>query len=232
MSTTRPPRGKGAEFAYDTLRDLIVRMELLPGDKIDEAELVKRLGVSRTPLREALVRLSSDRLVVMAPNHGAHVAPLDALGLTEFFEALELTHRALQHWACLRRTDKDIEAISIAHEKYSKAALSVNPAEMSVSNLNFHHKIANAAHNEFFIEYEQKLSILGMRIGWIWYRDCMSEAGGDDIKATISEHARILEAIISRNTETAERLASSHIQAFRRSVFDRLGRSLGGSIVI
>ena len=228
----RLPRGKGTDHAYLTLRDLIVRMELAPGDKIDEGALAKKLGVSRTPLREAVVRLSADRLATISPNHGASVAPLDALGLTQYFESLELTHRALQHWACLRRTPQDIEAISRAGERYERAAETLDPAELSESNQAFHHAIAAAAKNEFFAEYEMKLSILGMRIGWLWYRDVAREDLEGDVARTVAEHKMILRAIEQRQAERAEALAQQHIVAFRDRVFANLSRSLGGAVAI
>ena len=228
----RLPRGKGTDHAYLTLRDLIVRMELAPGDKIDEGAMAKKLGVSRTPLREAIVRLSADRLATLSPNHGAHVAPLDALGLTQYFESLELTHRALQHWACLRRTAQDIDAISRARVRYEAAAKTLDPVELSESNQVFHHAVAAAAKNEFFAEYEMKLSILGMRIGWVWYRDVAGEDLKGDVARTVEEHRMIVEAIENRYAERAEELAQQHILAFRDRVFANLSRSLGGAIAI
>ena len=228
----RQPRGKGTDHAYLTLRDLIVRMELAPGDKIDEAAMAKKLGVSRTPLREAVVRLSADRLATLSPNHGAHVAPLDALGLTQYFESLELTHRALQHWACLRRTAQDIDTISGACKDYEEAAKTLDPVALSETNQAFHHAIAAAAKNEFFAEYEMKLSILGMRIGWIWYRDVAAEDLKGDVARTVAEHRLILQAIKDRQAERAEDLAQQHIVAFRDRVFANLSRSLGGAIAV
>ncbi len=77
----RQPRGQGVQYVYEHLRDQIWRLELRPGSKLDEASVVRSLGVSRTPVREAIVRLASEHLVNLLPNRGAQVAPLDLLDL-------------------------------------------------------------------------------------------------------------------------------------------------------
>lgn len=231
-ATGKPPRGEGTDYVYLALRNLIVRLELAPGQKIEEAAIVKQLGVSRTPVREALVRLSADKLVTILPNRGAQVAPLDALGLTQYFETLELSHRALQHWACLRRTESDLGKIGAARDVYEKAAASRDAIAMSEANLEFHHAIAGAARNEFLAEFVLKLSVLGMRIGWIWYRDFTEGQQNKEISRTVSEHRLIVTAIENRDVNESERLAQLHIEAFRDRIFSKLSMSLGSAVPI
>ncbi len=228
----KPPRGKGTDFAYEYLRDRIVELNLAPGAKIDESRLAAELGVSRTPLREAIVRLAGDRLVAISPNHGAIVAPLDALELTQYFESLELAHRVLQHWACVRRTDHDLEAISKASDAYDEATATWEARAMSETNMAFHHAIAHAARNEFMADFEKKLSVLGMRIGWIWYRDFSKGRQAEDVARTVEEHHRIVDAIRERDVRGAEDLAHRHIVAFRDRVFAKLNQSLGNAVSI
>ncbi|MCP4204518.1 MAG: GntR family transcriptional regulator [bacterium] len=75
--TIKQPRGQGVQYVYERPRGQIWRLELRPGSKLDEAAIVKSLGVSRTPVREAIVRLASEQLVTLLPNRGAQVAPLE-----------------------------------------------------------------------------------------------------------------------------------------------------------
>jgi DNA-binding GntR family transcriptional regulator len=81
-----PPRSRTtlSEHAHDTLRDLIVRGEMAPGTRLSEPELTQRLGLGRTPLREALLRLVQDGLVAIYPQSGSFVTPID---LTQIEEA-------------------------------------------------------------------------------------------------------------------------------------------------
>lgn len=228
----RPPRGKGPDYVYLALRSMIVRLELAPGQKIDEAAIVDLLGVSRTPVREAMVRLSADKLVTILPNRGAQVSSLNALELTSYFEALELTHRALQHWACLRRSEQHLSKIEDARIAYEKAVSIGDPVAMSEGNLEFHRAIANASGNSMFDDFIMKLSVLGMRIGWIWYRDVAEGSHEKEAARTVAEHRQIANAIRNRAVEEAERLASVHICAFRDQVFAKLSATLGGEVPI
>jgi DNA-binding GntR family transcriptional regulator len=228
----RPPRGKGTDYVYLALRSMIVRLELAPGQKIDDSAIADMLGVSRTPVREAILRLSADKLVAILPNRGAQVAPLNALELTSYFEALELTHRALQHWACLRRSEKDLAKIDSARVAYENAVSIADPVAMSEGNLDFHRAIADASGNRMFDDFVMKLSVLGMRIGWIWYRDVAEGSHEKEAARTVAEHRQIAAAIRNRAVEEAERLASVHIGAFRDQVFAKLSLTLGGAVPI
>ena len=231
-SRARPPRGKGTEYVYRALRDMIVRMELAPGQKIEEAAIVKLLGVSRTPVREAIVRLSADKLATILPNRGAQVSPLDAIELSSYFEALELTHRALHYWASLRRSDADLARIDDTRLAYERAASARDPVEMSEMNLEFHQAIAEASRNSFYRDFVMQLSVLGLRIGWIWYRDFTDRSQDGEIARTVREHKLIVGAIQARQAEEAERIAQAHIKAFRDRVFAKLSFTLGSAVPI
>jgi DNA-binding GntR family transcriptional regulator len=80
------------------LRNEILHLALKPGAKLDEMGLVRKFGISRTPVREALIRLASEGLVFLLPNRGAQVAPLDLVDIAHYFEALELLQCAVNHW--------------------------------------------------------------------------------------------------------------------------------------
>src|SRR5215510_6423478 len=89
------PRGTGAQMVFDKLRERILSLELAPHADIDELDLVKEFKVSRTPVREALIRLSSEGLVELLPNKGPRVASLDANEVPQILEALELAQRTV-----------------------------------------------------------------------------------------------------------------------------------------
>lgn len=226
-STRRQPRGQGAALVYEHLRDMILRLELAPGTKIDETRVVNELQVSRTPVREALVWLSSDGLVTILPNRGALVTPLDVMELTQYFEALELSHRAVQHWAAARRTPTDLQNIRNAMHAYEKAAASKDAIAMSKTNMEFHEAIAVAARNGFFETMIAQLSAQGMRLSWIWFDSFSRDDPHKDIERTIEEHRTICQAIENRDVEQAEHLASTHVEAFRERLYAQLSSTMG-----
>ena len=229
-TTRRQPRGQGAAYVYERLRDKILRLELAPGTKIDETRIVEELQVSRTPVREALVWLSSDGLVTMLPNRGALVTPLDVMELAQYFEALELTHRAVQHWAAARRTSDDLDYIKTAMQAYEAASATKDPIAMSKTNIDFHEGIARAARNRFFETMVSQLAAQGMRLSWIWFDSFSRDDPHKDIDRTIKDHRTIFKAIESRDTEEAEHLATSHIEEFRERLYAQLSDSLGKAV--
>jgi DNA-binding GntR family transcriptional regulator len=87
-------RGAGVGFVYEALRNDIVELVLAPGSPIDEVQLAQRFAMSRTPIREALVRLAADGLITTLPNRATIVASIDFLALPQFFDALTLMYRA------------------------------------------------------------------------------------------------------------------------------------------
>ena len=228
----RQPRGQGVQYVYERLRDRIWRLDLRPGSKLDEASIVRSLGVSRTPVREAIVRLASEQLVTLLPNRGAQVAPLDLLDLAQYFEALELSHRAIQHWAALRRTDPDLAEMRATRDAYRQAARSLDPVAMSETNRDFHLVIAAAGRNRYFQSVAYQLSIQGMRLSWIWYNNFAYGDPNKDIDRTLEEHDRIVEAIEARDAERADQLAFEHVDAFRHRLINQLGATLGGAVKI
>src|SRR3990167_3743588 len=102
------PKGTGSQRVYDDLRVRILRLELAPGEHLDENALVRAYGVSRTPVREALIRLRSEGLVNLLPNRGARVVSLDVHDIPQMFEAIELCMRVTVRWATARRSEADL----------------------------------------------------------------------------------------------------------------------------
>lgn len=96
-------KGSSSEVAYRQLRDEIVSLKLEPGANLDEAGTVSRLGLSRTPVRKALVMLSGEGLVELLPNRGARVATMDWNEIREHLEDFEMMQRLVTRWAAIRR---------------------------------------------------------------------------------------------------------------------------------
>src|SRR3569623_3510616 len=96
---------------YGVLREQILSLELVPNAELDEVQLSRELGVSRPPIHEALIRLASADLVVLAPNRGQRVAPLDLDQVPQLVETLELYERAPTRWAAQRREPHHLAAM-------------------------------------------------------------------------------------------------------------------------
>lgn len=229
---TRQPKGRGAQFVHTALRARILRMELRPGAKLDEAGLVEAFGVSRTPVREALIRLASERLVFLLPNHGAQVAPLDLLDTAQYFEAFDLMQRTVNHWAALRRTDKDLDAIQRACDAFDRAVERENPEGIVSSNFNLHLAIAVAARNAHVEATLRRLLEHGMRLCWLWYKDFSQELVRRDMTNSCAEHREIVEAIRAQDAQRADALGHLHTESFRARLKEHLDGNLAPQIKV
>src|SRR5204862_291127 len=92
------PKGTGTHAVYAELRRRIMRLDLAPGADVDEQALVREFKLSRTPVREALLRLAHEELVEIIPNRGTRVAALHFHEVGEIFDALEITIRLTSRW--------------------------------------------------------------------------------------------------------------------------------------
>ena len=101
----------GGLRTYEAIKELIITGELSPGSDLDESELVKRFQVSRTPVREAFIRLSTEGLVSMLPNRGAKVSNLNFSDITDHLEIMDVLTPSICYLAALRRTPTDLDII-------------------------------------------------------------------------------------------------------------------------
>ena len=210
-------RGSAVTHVYEMLRAQILSLQLAPGEDIDDAVLVERLGLSRTPIREALARLAGDGLVVQSPNRGVQVAPVNLMDLPRFAEALSLLQRAVMRAAAQRRTAKDLARIQAAYEAFGDASLDRDPLDLTLLNRAFHVAIAEASHNRYLCDFYAKLLDAGARMLSVPFgfdRDPSDSARAHTAKVE-EEHREILEAIRRGDADRAEALGAAHAELFR-----------------
>lgn len=229
-SAHRQSKGRGAHHVYAALRERILDLSLRPGAKLDEMSIVQSLGVSRTPVREALIRLASEGLVFLLPNHGAQVASLDLIDMAQYFEALELTERVVSRWAAIRRTEEDLERIRAARDAYDRAAKRKDYAGLIELNRDFHAAITTAAQNVHIRNARLLLLDQGMRLHRIWYNGLSHHDPHKDVARTQAEHNRMVMALERRDADLAEDLARAHVEMFRQRLNEFLNSSLAHTI--
>lgn len=210
-------RGNAVSHVYETLRAEILSLKLAPGEDIDDAALCKRLGLSRTPIREALSRLAGDGLVVQSPNRGVQVARVNLMEMPRFAEALSLLQRAVMRTAALRRTTKDLAHIEVTYETFVNAAAGGDPVQLTLSNRAFHVAIAEASHNRYLAEGYTRLLDQGMRMLIVpfAYDPDPSDSASAHIHRVGDDHREMVEVIRERDAERAEALGAEHAELFR-----------------
>ncbi len=138
-------RGFGVSTVYETLRNEIIELRLAPGSPIDELQLSERFSLSRTPIREALVRLSAEGLITTLTNRATIVSQIDFLGLPEFFDALTLMYRVTTRLAAANHTEADIAQIRTLQSAFALAVEQRDALSMISTNRDFHVAIAQPA---------------------------------------------------------------------------------------
>lgn len=231
----RPEKGHGRAVAYDWLKQRIVSLELQPGSTIDEAALVEGLGVSRTPLREAIVRLAAEGLIELLPNRGARVTAMDLSQMQEHLEAFELMQRAATVLASQHRPDATIRELLRLCAAFEAAADARDAQAMINTNWEFHRAIGIACGNRYIERMYAGLLTEGLRIARLAmsYECYGSEAAYEGHLADIlREHRELIAAIAERDAGRAATIADSHSNLARKRVSAYLARNATRHIAI
>jgi len=215
ISTTRRERGSDV---LATLRQMAISYQLKPGERLSEIELAERLGVSRTPVREALSRLVNDGF--LAPvSRGFMRRPLEVQETLDLYEARVAIESACLAMAIERATDEEIAEALVYLEKSRKVPRNTPIEKLVELDEGFHLRIADMARNA---ELKRVLVNLNERIRFIRWID-MESVGRD---STQSEHAAILEALKSRDTKASAKALHAHISLRRDQIVEAIKHGL------
>jgi DNA-binding GntR family transcriptional regulator len=194
-----------AQLVYRSLKQLIRDGSFQPGQRLREAEIADRLGVSRTPVREAMNRLISEGLLALHPMRGFAVAELDKQQVLELYGLREFLEGAAARFAAQHASMPEIHSL---YDMMSDATkLDENDAKAhAILNKRFHQAIGGASHNRYLQEALGRLAdSLGLVPGTTFE---MQGRVGD----VASEHAAIVDAIEKRDADRAEAAAREHIR--------------------
>ncbi len=199
-------RGYGVSTVYEVLRNEIIELKLPPGSPIDEQQLSDRFSLSRTPIREALVRLATEGLITTLTNRATIVSNIDFLGLAEFFDALTLMYRLTTRLAASNHAASDIDNIESLQKSFEDAVEHRDVLSMISTNRDFHVAIAMAGRNRYYTELFTRLLDEGRRILRLYY------SSFNDVlpRQYVGEHQDLIQAIIRRDVEAADSLAAAH----------------------
>src|SRR5699024_6703055 len=140
------------DVVFNTLRQAIITGEFAPGERLMEIALANRLGVSRTPIREAIRKLELEGLVVMIPRRGAEVARITEKDLRDVLEVRASLEELAIGLACERRTDEEIGELRRALEKFREVLREGDVTKIAESDVDFHDIIFSATQNARLIQ--------------------------------------------------------------------------------
>lgn len=208
------PRGSGAATVYDALKREILSLDLAPGAVLDEAELGRRFGVSRSPIREALIRLAGDRLVLSHPNRPTAVAPIDLFALTGHLDAVQLIYRVTCRLAAARCSPRDAAALNDLQDVHDAATRKGDLVAIVQANRAFHAEIARIAGNVHYLTWQAGLLEEGER----YMHLCIRQLGWPGEDTLGGGHRAIIAAIADGDGPGAERAGAEDAAIFRRAL--------------
>ena len=202
----KPSRGGGALRIYEGLRHDILTMALPPGELLDEVTIASRYAVSRSPVREALIRLTAEGLVKTLPNKSAMVASLNIEEFPAYLDALDLMQRVTTRLAASLRSEDDLVRIKREQAAFERALAKHDALAMIETNRNLHIAISEAGKNRHFTMLYARLLDEGRRMLRLYFFS-LDDSLPPELE---SEHRKIIDAIEAQDADLAERLAHEH----------------------
>lgn len=207
-STASVPPSQAA-VAYERLRELLVTLQLPPGTPLGETELTERVGVGRTPLREALQRLAAERLVVIHPRRGTFAADINIADLTLLTELRAGLEGLAAELAAARATAEERDGLlALAAES---VATDDHVAAME-KDTRLHEAIHAATHNPFLAETAARHHGLSLRIWWLFVDRL------EGLTDHVDEHEQLVARIVEGDGDGARAAAEAHVRGFETAV--------------
>ncbi len=207
------------EEAVDRLRDLIVKGQLAPGERLNERVLCEQLGISRTPLREAIKLLATEGLVALLPNRGAQVARLEAKRLAETLQVMGALEALAGELACQHSAAHQIAEIRALHDDMVAQHARGDLVAYFRYNQAIHLKIVEASGNAMLANTYRQLNANVLRVRY------MANLSRERWDEAVREHEKILAALEARDAARLKRLLQDHLAHKLAAVLNALGKA-------
>ena len=194
------------EVVCETLREAIRSGVLKPGERLMEIQLADELGVSRTPVREAMRKLELEGYVIMLPRRGTYVANISIRDINEVFEIRTTLDALASGLAAERITEEELEQLERLLVSIGENIETRNMKKVVEDDMEFHDILYKASRNQRLVGI-----ISNLREQMTRFRS-MSMSYPGRLKKTLEEHSRLVEAIAQRDVELAQKLAVEHME--------------------
>jgi len=202
--------------AYQELRRIILEGQVGPGKKLNEGELAKALGISRTPIREAINRLEKEGLVEIFPQRGAFVIQFTEKDVYELFLIRENLEGLAARLAAEKITPSSLAKLEACVEGFKEPFQEKDIQRYSREDLKFHQTIV------LLSDARRLVKLVSLLLDHIRMFRLTTRGVPDRMKASLADHRRIIEAMRQKNPEEAERRMRQHIQRVRDGVINNI----------
>ena len=204
------------DVVFNTLRQAILTGELKPGERLMEIHLASRLGVSRTPIREAIRKLELEGLVTMIPRRGAEVAQITEKSMNDVPEVRRAMDALCVELACERISEEELEELKKACEGFEQAVKTKDVKKIAQADVALHDIIVQATGNQRLIQLVNNLSEQMYRYRFEYIKDFSQH------EKLVEEHRIIYESIVRKDKETASEAAKVHIDNQKKAIIKQI----------
>lgn len=204
------------DVVFNTLRQAILTGELKPGERLMEIHLANKLGVSRTPIREAIRKLELEGLVTMIPRRGAEVAQITEKSMNDVLEVRRALDALCVELACDRISEEDLHRLGDACKAFEAAVHTGDVKQIAQTDVALHDIIVEATGNARLIALVNNLSEQMYRYRFEYIKDASQH------ERLIEEHRVIYESIVKKDRETASDMAKTHIDNQKKAIIKQI----------
>ncbi|NLY42778.1 MAG: GntR family transcriptional regulator [Clostridiaceae bacterium] len=204
------------EIIFDSLREAIIMGELKPGERLMEIQFAEKMGVSRTPVREAIRKLELEGLVTMVPRKGAYVAELSLKDLVDVLEVRGALDSLASELAAQRIKKDELRDLKNIARQFAQYMEKNNVQGLIKKDVEFHELIYNASRNEKLVHIARNLKEQIHRFRVVYLKDYSSP------KELVKEHNDICQAIETGDAKLAGELAYEHVKHQKRIMINSL----------
>lgn len=216
------------DVVFNTLRRAILTGELKPGERLMEIHLADKLGVSRTPIREAIHKLELEGLVTLIPRRGAEVAQITEKNMNDVLEVRRALDALCVELACDRISDEELAALHDACENFELSIKTKELKKIAQADVALHDIIVRATGNQRLIQLINNLSEQMYRYRFEYIKDASQH------ETLVAEHKIIYQSIVRKDKETAAAAAKTHIDNQEKAIIRRIRlerENAGGSAI-
>lgn len=200
------------DLVYDELKMKIMMGAITPGTRMMEVELAEEMGVSRTPVREAIRKLEKEGMISIEPRRGAYASSLSSQDMVDILEVRQTMEGLAAELATIRLDDEQKKELLSVSEAFNQAVESGDMNQMIALDTLFHHLIVEGTGNKLLAVMVGQLQDMVLRFRYLYYDDFRRA------EKMPEEHKQILDAILGGNPADAKSAADNHIDGLKQMV--------------
>ena len=204
------------DLVFNTLRQAILTGELKPGERLMEIHLADKLGVSRTPIREAIRKLELEGLVTMIPRRGAEVAQITEKSMSDVLEVRRTLDALCAELACDRISEEGLAALKDACGQFEQCVAGRAAQRIAQADVALHDIILQATGNQRLIQMVNNLAEQMYRYRFEYIKDSSQH------ERLVEEHKIIYQSILNKDKETAAAAARTHIDNQKKAIIRQI----------